>query len=119
MASHQAAIEQTEQKPRQTVQDSKNAAKLQAISWCQFAVLTYLEQDPNNLVSAFNSAIQEMANKYTVTLRYNAVVRRHLLGPPYKRGALWDPVDLFDIIIPRRSKGHAKLPRLEVEVELV
>ena len=37
-------------------------------------------------------------------------------GRPYKRGALWDPVDLFDIIIPRRSKGQAKLPRLEVEL---
>ena len=35
----------------------------------------------------------------TVTPRYNAVIGRHLLGPPYKRGALWDPVDLFDIII--------------------
>ena len=42
----------------------------------------------------------------TVTLRYNAVVGRHLLGPHYKRGALWDPVDLFDIIIP--SQGEAK-----------
>ena len=52
----------------------------------------------------------------TVTPRYNAVVGRHLLGPPYKRGALWDPVDLFDIIIPRQSKGQAKLPRLEVEL---
>ena len=52
----------------------------------------------------------------TVMPRYNAVVGRHLLGPPYKRGALWDPVDLFDIIIPRRSKGQAKLPRLEVEL---
>ena len=52
------------------------------------------------------------------TLRYNAVVVRHLFGPPYKRGALWDPVDLFDIIIPRRSKGQAKLPRLEVELVL-
>ena len=60
----------------------------------------------------------------TVTLRYNAVVGGHLLGPPYKRGALWDPVDLFDIII--QGKGQAKfsrypvqLPTLEVEVELV
>ena len=52
----------------------------------------------------------------TVTPRYNAVVGSHLLGPPYKRGALWDPVDLFDIIIPRQSKGQAKLPRLEVEL---
>ena len=52
----------------------------------------------------------------TVTPRYNTVVGRHLLGPPYKRGALWDPVDLFDIIIPRQSKGQAKLPRLEVEL---
>ena len=34
--------------------------------------------------------------QYTVMPRYNAVVGRHLLGPPYKRGALWDPVDLFD-----------------------
>ena len=38
----------------------------------------------------------------TVTLRYNAVVGRHLLRPPYKRGALWDPIDLFDIVIPRQ-----------------
>ena len=38
---------------------------------------------------------------YTVTLRDNAVVGSHLLGPPYRRGALWDPVDLFDIVIPR------------------
>ena len=33
---------------------------------------------------------------FTVTPRYNAVVGRHLLGPHYKRGTLWDPVDLFD-----------------------
>ena len=59
---------------------------------------------------------QYYQNGHTVTPRYNAVVGRHLLGPPYKRGALWDPVDLFDIIIPRQSKGQAKLPRLEVEV---
>ena len=63
----------------------------------------------------------------TVTPRYNAVVRRHLLGPPYKRGALWDPVDLFDIVIPSQrtrvpnqrpteSDSQAKLPRLEVEL---
>ena len=57
----------------------------------------------------------------TVTPRYNGVVGRHLLRPPYKRGTLWDPVDLFDIIIPRQSKGQAKLPsrlgpRLEVEL---
>ena len=45
---------------------------------------------------------------YTVTLRYNAVVGRHLLGPPYKRGALWDPVDLFDIIIPRQRTGQVQ-----------
>ena len=51
----------------------------------------------------------------TVTPRYNAVVGKHLLGAPYKRGTLWDPVDLFDIIIPRQSKGQAKLPRLELE----
>ena len=38
----------------------------------------------------------------TVTPRYNAVVGRHLLGPPYKRGTLLDPVDLFDIAIPRQ-----------------
>ena len=36
----------------------------------------------------------------TVPPRYNAVVGRHLLRPPYKRGALWDPVDLIDIVIP-------------------
>ena len=41
----------------------------------------------------------------TVTPRYNAVVGRHLLGPPYKRGALWDPVDLLDIVVPRQGKG--------------
>ena len=58
---------------------------------------------------------QVMEKSCTVTPRYNAVVGRHLLGPPYKRGTLWDPVDLFDII-PRRSKGQAKLPRLEVEL---
>ena len=38
------------------------------------------------------------------------------MRPPYKRGALWDPVDLFDIIIPRQSKGQghslqAKFPK--------
>ena len=37
----------------------------------------------------------------TVTPRYNAIIGRHLLGPPYKRGALWDPVDLFYIVIPK------------------
>ena len=37
-----------------------------------------------------------------VKLRYNAVVGRHILRLPYKRGALWDPVDLFDIVIPRQ-----------------
>ena len=47
---------------------------------------------------------------HTVTPRYNAVVGRHLLRPPYKRGALWDPVDLFDIIIPRQSKGQGHRP---------
>ena len=47
----------------------------------------------------------------TVTPRYNAVVGRHLLGPHYKRGTLWDPVDLFDIIIPRQGKGQAKFPK--------
>ena len=41
----------------------------------------------------------------TVMPRYNAVVWRHLLGPPYKRGALWDPVDLFDIVVPRQRSG--------------
>ena len=46
----------------------------------------------------------------TVTPRYNTVVGRHLLRPPYKRGALWDPVDLFDIIIPRQSKGQGHRP---------
>ena len=48
----------------------------------------------------------------TVTLRYNAVVGRHLLGPPHKRGALWDPVDLFDII----RRYPVQLPTLEVEL---
>ena len=38
--------------------------------------------------------------------RYNAVAGRHLLRPPYKRGTLWDPVDLFDIVIPM---GNAKV----------
>ena len=38
----------------------------------------------------------------TVLPRYNAVVGRHLLRPRYKRGALWDPVDLFEIVIPRQ-----------------
>ena len=57
----------------------------------------------------------------TVTPRYNAVVGRHLLGPPYKRGALWDPVDLFDIVIPRQNQGTGTQrlrarPRLEVEL---
>ena len=53
--------------------------------------------------------------------RYNAVVGRHLLRPPYKRGALWDPVDLFDIVIPRqRYPGtQRERPRLRLEVELV
>ena len=37
----------------------------------------------------------------TVTPRYNTVIGMHLLGPPYKRGALWDLVDLIDIVIPR------------------
>ena len=50
-------------------------------------------------------------NVCTVTPRYNTVVGRHLLRPPYKRGALWDPVDLFDIImIPRQSKGQGHRP---------
>ena len=60
----------------------------------------------------------------TVTPRYNTVVGRHLLRPPYKRGTLWDPVDLFDIIIPRQSKGQGhstgQVPQtqsLEVELE--
>ena len=58
---------------------------------------------------------------YTVPPRYNAVVGRHLLRPPYKRGALWDPVDLFDIVIPRqRYPGtQRERPRLRLEVELV
>ena len=42
-----------------------------------------------------------LEGKCTVTPRYNAVVGRHLLGPPYTRGTLWDPVDWFDIVIPR------------------
>ena len=33
------------------------------------------------------------------------------MRPPYKRGALWDPADLFDIIIPRQSKGQGHRPR--------
>ena len=57
----------------------------------------------------------------TVTPRYNAVVGRHLLRPPYKRGALRDPVDLFDIVIPRqRYPGtQRERPRPRLEVELV
>ena len=53
---------------------------------------------------------------HTVTLRYNAVVGRHLLRPPYKRGALWDPVDLFDTIIPRRSKGRPSCQGLKLNL---
>ena len=50
-------------------------------------------------------------NSYTVTPRYNAVVGRHLLEPPYKRGAICDPVDLFDIIIPRqRTRYPTNIP---------
>ena len=44
----------------------------------------------------------------TVTPRYNAVVGRHLLGPPYKRGALWDPVDLFDQVPGIQPTSQAK-----------
>ena len=35
------------------------------------------------------------------------------MRPPYKRGALWDPVDLFDIImIPKQRTGpQAKFPK--------
>ena len=42
----------------------------------------------------------------TVPPRYNAVVGRHLLGPRYKRGAQWDPVDLFDIVIQRQMTRY-------------
>ena len=56
----------------------------------------------------------------TVMPRYNAVVGRQLLGPPYKRGALWDPVDLFNIVIPRQSQGTGtQRPRPRLEVKLV
>ena len=58
----------------------------------------------------------------TVTPRYNVVVGRHRLRPPYKGGALWDPVDLFDIVIPRQNQGtgtQRPRPRLEVELQLV
>ena len=64
----------------------------------------------------YNGALNRYV--HTVTPRYNAVVGRHLLGPPYKRGALRDPVDLFDIIIPRQRKDRPSSQRLEVELEL-
>ena len=41
---------------------------------------------------------------YTVTLRYNSVIGRHFFRPPYKQGALWDPVDLFDIVTPKAKR---------------
>ena len=44
----------------------------------------------------------------TVMPRYNAVVERHVLGPPYKRDVLWHTVDLFDIVIPRHPTSQAK-----------
>ena len=64
----------------------------------------------------FRSA-QQRWFKHTVTPRYNAVVGRHLLGLPYKRGVLWDPVDLVDIVIPRLASRPQvpNVPRLEVE----
>ena len=62
----------------------------------------------------------------TVSPRYNAVAGRHLLRPPYKRGTLWDPVDLFDIVIPRQrylgtgsTQRQRERPRPRLEVELV
>ena len=65
----------------------------------------------NFILKLFNSQQKRWVQLfYTVTLRYNAVAGRHLLRPPYKWGALWDPVDLFDIIIPRQSKGQGHRP---------
>ena len=57
------------------------------------------------------------ATDCTVMLRYNAVVGRHLLTLPHKRGALWDPVDLFDIVIPGQ-RYLVPTPRLGVELVL-
>ena len=63
------------------------------------------------------------SHTHTVMLRYNAVARRHLSRPPYKRGALWDPVDLLDIVIPRQrylgTQRQRERPRPRLEVELV
>ena len=50
-------------------------------------------------------------SRFVITLSSGGIFWDRLISE-----ALWDPVDLFDIIIPRRSKGQAKLPRLEVEL---
>ena len=60
-------------------------------------------QNQNNFLFRLHIHDHVTNNKlYTVLPRYNTVVGRHLLRPPYKRGALWDPVDLFEIVIPRQ-----------------
>ena len=53
--------------------------------------------------SVFGQSRHHVSNRniVTVTPRYNAGIGRHLLGPPYKRGAPWDLVDLYDIVILR------------------
>ena len=61
-----------------------------------------------NCMNLFVYSLCLCMNVITVTPRYNTVVGRHLLRPPYKRGALWDPVDLFDII---HCLSQAAIPR--------
>ena len=67
--------------------------------------------DANSGHSAYSSTlIIALTFQDTVTPRCNVDVGRHLLGPPYRRGALWDPVDLFDIVIPRPSPQVPNVP---------
>ena len=83
--------------------------QLDPARWCLPVFLSLSPHVQTIWASSSQSPAACRTSQCTVTLRYNAVVGRHLLGPPYKRGTLWDPVDLFDIIIPWQSKGQAKL----------
>ena len=68
----------------------------------------------------FSHGMAAISDWTFITCYNNSVVGRHLLGPPYKRGALWDLVDLFDIVIPRQNQGTGtQRPRSRLEVELV
>ena len=42
----------------------------------------------HGIINQWNKLSANCVHSSTVTLRYNAVVGRHLLQPPYKRGAL-------------------------------